>query len=57
MYDNCFSFEASSNANEQRRVENIEIERNNEMARKVIEQVNAIKDIIDEERNVSEDNE
>ena len=57
VYDNCFSFEASSNANEQRRVENIEIERNNEMARKVIDQVNAIQDIIDEERNVSEENE
>lgn len=57
VYDNCFSFEASSNANEQRRVENIEIERNNEMARNIIGQVNAIQDIIDEERNVSEDNE
>jgi hypothetical protein len=48
IYENCFSFEASSNANEQRRLENIEIERNNEIAQKIIEQADKMQTMITE---------
>lgn len=56
IFDNCFSFEASSNANEQRRLENIEIERNNAMASSIIEKVDSIQAMIDSaENNVDEE--
>ena len=42
IYDNCFSYEASSNANEQRGSENLEIEKNNEMALEYIDKINKI---------------
>tara|TARA_Y100000389_G_scaffold41693_1_gene36391 strand:+ start:113 stop:1501 length:1389 start_codon:yes stop_codon:yes gene_type:complete len=48
IYENCFSFEASSNANEQRRLENIEIERNNEIAQKIIAQADKMQTMITE---------
>ena len=53
IYENCFSFEASSNANEQRRLENIEIEKNNEIAQRIIAQADKMQSMITEaeERN------